>query len=244
MLLCLLYLEFDFTQTSAHHSMNLWILNAVLFWRPLVSKTPACSKQQWANELNAAFTGPLERLEVSFSLWVVLACVLRSSLRAVLSLHLALWFGVGASFFQDCWGSGSLGLGYPAPLGVGLGTWVVLAGALPGLRVCSLSLGVCGVRGPSLWVPLLRLWGGDVLVGLYLISVVTLDTGADFHCFSEKTETSGLLGFVVFAIGHDQSGASGLYGVCVPVIWASLIGVELFMQDKLPHYQVLHQCTV
>lgn len=72
-----------------------------------------------------------------------------------------------------------------------------------------------------------------MLVGLYVISVVTLDTGADFHCFSEKTETSGLLGFVVF--GHDQSGASGLYGVCVPVIWASLIGVELFMQHKLLH---------
>lgn len=67
MLLCSLYLEFDFTQTSAHHSMNLWILNAVLFWRPLVSKTPACSKQQWANELNAAFTGPLESLLLSVS---------------------------------------------------------------------------------------------------------------------------------------------------------------------------------
>lgn len=74
-----------------------------------------------------------------------------------------------------------------------------------------------------------------MLVGLYLISMVTLDTGADFHCFSEKTETSGVLGFVVFAIGHDQYGASGLYGVCVPVIWASLIGVELFMQHKLLH---------
>lgn len=111
MLLCLLYLEFDFTQTSAHHSMNLWILNAVLFWvsfsvywRPLVSKTPACSKQQWANELNAAFTGPLERLEVSFSLWVVLACVLRSSLRAVLSLHLALWFWGGCLFLPGLLG--------------------------------------------------------------------------------------------------------------------------------------------
>lgn len=29
--------------------------------------------------------------------------------------------------------------------------------------------------------------------------------------------------------------SSGLYGVCVPVIWASLIGVELFMQHKLLH---------
>lgn len=207
--------------------MLFWVSFSV-YWRPLVSKTPACSKQQWANELNAVFTGPLERLEVS-SLWVVLACVLWSSLQAVLSLHLALWFWVSASSFQDCWGSGArvscaFG-GGPWHLG-GAGwcpTWPSGLFAVPWRLRCSrpFSLGALTTsvgRGCACWF--------------------ILDLRGDFRhwcrlsLFLRKNRdiwSSWLCGQCYWYK------ASGLYSVCVPVIWTSLIGVELFMQHKLLH---------
>lgn len=54
------------------------------------------------------------------------------------------------------------------------------------------------------------------------------------------TQYNGVVSFFVVAIGCNQSGSPGLcYDVCVLVIWASLMGVEMFLQHKLTHNLVL-----
>lgn len=83
----------------------------------------------------------------------MLSCVVQARLLPaglVLCLCPALWVGMGAALFQESGTQvGSFGSGCLAPLGVGRGAWVVLASALLGFQVCSVSLSLCGVVGPS-----------------------------------------------------------------------------------------------
>lgn len=108
--------------------------------------------------------------------------------------------------------------------------WVSLA------SVIGECAGVRGSGGPPLGLVVLRFWGWVVAPGLcwlvFHLGFKSLRCPSAFPVFWPLlsgnpyiflTQHAGVLRFLVFAIGSNQSGASGLYDVCVPVIWANTL---------------------
>lgn len=113
--------------------------------------------------------------------------------------------GAWVGSFWGCWWSCAFGHG----------AWVVLASALLGLLGLFAVPRLLWRSGP--FSHLLRL-----LAGLNYIFMLALATGVHFDaCFSHST--------LVFSAGD-----SGLHDVCVLVIWAESMEVDLSLQHKLP----------
>lgn len=130
----------------------------------------------------------------------------------------ALWVGMGAALFQESGTQvGSFGSGCLAPLGVGRGAWVVLASALLGFQVCSVSLSLCGVVGPSGWL-ILDLCGG-------FKHLCSAGFSHSYFCSVLLTLCYQLWPVWSFLV--------------LLMILVSVVGVHVFLQHKLPYYLVL-----